>query len=205
MSNLQQFEFDGKAVGFEILNEDVMVNATQMAKIFDRETRDFLKSDQTKRFIEALEEQLQNKIPFHLARNFDETSTEIDAKNDKFRANQHGIFKAVEVRQGSYTWMHRNLALKFAAWLDPKFELWVYNTIESIVFGNLLPRRELAMERAKIQKRIDEVIAVLNENPQYKLLQELEAERMRLGRTMSSLDKAEMNRQMQLRFGDGKD
>jgi hypothetical protein len=31
-------------------------------------------------------------------------------------------------KQRSGTWMHRILALKFAAWLSPKFELWVYST-----------------------------------------------------------------------------
>ena len=31
--------------------------------------------------------------------------------------------------------MHRILALKFAAWLSPEFELWVYSTIEGILFG----------------------------------------------------------------------
>jgi len=27
------------------------------------------------------------------------------------------------------TWIHERLALKFAAWLSPKFELWIYDTI----------------------------------------------------------------------------
>jgi hypothetical protein len=202
MNTLQQYEFDGKAVGFEILNDDVMVNATEMGKLFGRMPKEFLRNEQTKRFIEALEKQLSEKRSYKFVLPFAKSSTELDAKNTKGSTNLYYLLKAVDVKKGGQTWMHRNLALKFAAWLDPNFELWVYNTIETIVFGNLLPRRELANERAQVQKRIDEVISVLNDNPHYKLLQELEAQRMRLGRTMSSLDKAEMHRQMELNFGD---
>lgn len=36
--------------------ENVMVNATQMAKPFGKSAKDFLKTDQTKRFISALSE-----------------------------------------------------------------------------------------------------------------------------------------------------
>jgi len=31
-------------------------------------------------------------------------------------------------KQKSGTWMHRVLALNFAAWLEPAFDLWVYAT-----------------------------------------------------------------------------
>lgn len=31
------------------------------------------------------------------------------------------------------TWVHERLALKFAAWLSPKFELWVYDTIMQVM------------------------------------------------------------------------
>jgi len=31
------------------------------------------------------------------------------------------------------TWMNETLALKFAAWLNPKFELWVYGKIKELL------------------------------------------------------------------------
>jgi hypothetical protein len=34
--------------------------------------------------------------------------------------------------------MHRKLALKFAAWLNADFELWVFDVIEKIMFGDNL-------------------------------------------------------------------
>lgn len=30
----------------------------------------------------------------------------------------------------------RKLALKFAAWLSPEFEVWVFSTLDEIIFGN---------------------------------------------------------------------
>ena len=37
-------------------------------------------------------------------------------------------------KQKSGTWMHRVLALKFAAWLNSDFEVWVYLTIDQLLF-----------------------------------------------------------------------
>ena len=45
--------------------------------------------------------------------------------------------------------MHRILALKFAAWLNPELELWVYETIDEILFG------EYAELEAKIKENAD--------------------------------------------------
>ncbi|SFG87420.1 KilA-N domain-containing protein [Pontibacter chinhatensis] len=33
----------------------------------------------------------------------------------------------------SETWMHKILALKYAAWLNPSFELWVYKQVEKLL------------------------------------------------------------------------
>ena len=55
-------------------------------------------------------------------------------------------------KQKSGTWMHRILALKFAAWLDPAFELWVYTTIDKIIFGNYREIKEATIEKLKAEK-----------------------------------------------------
>jgi hypothetical protein len=48
--------------------------------------------------------------------------------------------------------MHRILALKFAAWLDPYFEVWVYTTIDKIIFGNYREIKEATVEKLKAEK-----------------------------------------------------
>lgn len=47
--------------------------------------------------------------------------------------------------------MHRVLAIKFAAWLNPTFEIWVYSTIERILFGKHAQREESLERSLKFQ------------------------------------------------------
>src|SRR5690606_7731374 len=44
--------------------------------------------------------------------------------------------KIIETNKNLGTFMCEPLALKFAAWLDVKFELWVYQKIQDVIFGN---------------------------------------------------------------------
>ncbi len=106
--------FGGSTIEFEpfIGKNNVMVNATEMAKIFGKKVENFTRIDSTQNFIaECL-------------KNANRRFLEIENEED-----------LIVSKQKSGTWMHRILALKFAAWLNPAFELWVYSTIEEIMFG----------------------------------------------------------------------
>jgi hypothetical protein len=50
--------------------------------------------------------------------------------------------------------MHRVLALKFAAWLDPDFEVWVYSTIDTILFGHYKELRAATEEKIKAEQQL---------------------------------------------------
>ncbi len=41
-------------------------------------------------------------------------------------------FKTVKGGHHTGTWMHKKLALKFAVWLNPEFELWVLNSSKGV-------------------------------------------------------------------------
>jgi len=101
----------------------VMVNATEMAKAFNREVKDFMINEGTKDFIKACLK--TGNSPF----------INIQREEDLYVS-----------RQKSGTFMHRILALKFAAWLSPDFELWVYATIDRLLFGKHI-EREKSLER----------------------------------------------------------
>ncbi|WP_233882218.1 KilA-N domain-containing protein, partial [Tenacibaculum piscium] len=94
------------------LGGNVMVNATEMAKVFNRRVDFFLKTDQTKAFIKTLE-----FTPFG--------GNSVPLKRDEI----------IQTRGVNGTYMHRILALKFAAWLDVEFELWLFSTIDELMFG----------------------------------------------------------------------
>ena len=117
-------KFEQNPVTFLLAKENsVMVNATEMAKIFDRKVNEFMSNETTKNFIDSCLKSGNSRF------------INISKEEDLYRSSQK-----------SGTYMHRVLALKFAAWLSPKFELWVYSTIEQLLFGKYV-EREKSFER----------------------------------------------------------
>lgn len=122
-------KFEDNEITFVMSKENnVMINATEMAKIYGKKVNEFMSNENTISFIkEAL-------------KNGNSRFINIESEADLYRSNQK-----------SGTFMHRILALKFAAWLNPAFELWIYSTIESILFGKHV-EREQSLERTIILK-----------------------------------------------------
>ena len=96
-------KFKDRLIAFDTENE--MVNATDMLKAFpNKRMGDFLRLKQTKEYISLLE-----------------SETGIPVTTVKHGGREQG------------TWMHRLLAYDFAAWLNPKFKLFVYSVFDNIV------------------------------------------------------------------------
>lgn len=92
-----------------------MINATEMAKPFGKKVGHFLENRNSKAFIALLNERHRN--------------SDIASKKEVIRVVKGG--DASLGLQG--TWMDEKLALKFAAWLSPAFELWVYDKIQELL------------------------------------------------------------------------
>jgi len=137
-----------------------MVNATEMAKIFGKEVSGFLKIDQTEKFIKAYCQ--TEDLPF-------ENEFSADGKLIK-------IIKGHATING--TWMHRVVATKFAAWLDPMFEVWVFKTIDKLINQHFKEQRDALIERltAKQKKAIkkEEIILKYADIPEIKEYFDLE-------------------------------
>ena len=115
-------------------NNSMMVNATEMAKAFGKDLYQFTKSDDTCKFINAC----------------------LKPAN----AGLLGIVNESDLiisRQKVGTYMHRVLALKFAAWLSPDFEVWVYSTIEKLLFGKHVDREQSFERTLKLQREMEEL------------------------------------------------
>jgi phosphoribosylformylglycinamidine (FGAM) synthase PurS component len=95
-------------------DKNVMVNATEMAKLFNKRIDVFLKTDHAKKFIKELEKEHSSLPP--------------NGGNE--------TMKVMETNTNFGTFMCEALALKFATWLDVKFEIWVYKRIQEVIFGN---------------------------------------------------------------------
>lgn len=122
--------------------DNVMVNATEMAKVFKKRTDVFLKSDHVKLFIEAA------KLPPY--------------------GGSLGIFSESDLidfkgRNGIY--FHRILALKFAAWLDPNFEVWIYSTVDKILFGHYKQHWDAHIKQENAKQRMEAAKKKLLSNP----------------------------------------
>jgi hypothetical protein len=140
--------FNGKVVSVTISNETkMMVNATEMAKIFDADVFGFLRIDSTEKFVKEL-----SKV-----------------ENSRFENEFTPNGKFVKVIRGgrhSGTWMDRRVALKFAAWLDPAFEVWFFSKVDEILF-EWRDKREQSLERSlRLQKEAEILVckAMSNES-----------------------------------------
>jgi len=111
--NIQKFNFGDVEIEFDLRQgKNMMVNATEMMSAFpNKRMSDFLASQNTEDFIL---ECLNNGNSRYLI---------VEKRDDLIVSSQK-----------SGTWMHRVLALKFAAWLSPKFEVWVYITIDNLLY-----------------------------------------------------------------------
>lgn len=110
MSNLSKFNYNGSEITFDLGNGEVMVNATEMAKVFGKKPNDFLRLKSTMEFIDA----------YKVARGIPE-------------ADFSGLIDIVN--GGAYfgTWMHEDVAIEFARWLSPEFSIWCNDRIKELL------------------------------------------------------------------------
>ena len=93
-------------------DDNVMINATEMAKLFNKRTGHYLANESTKKLISELER------------------TEISVHSD---------VKIVQDRGHMGIYFHEDLAIDFAMWLDVKFRVWVCRTIREMVRQQIKP------------------------------------------------------------------
>lgn len=127
--------FDENAISFAFDKDNsMMINATEMAKAFNAEVAHFMGNKDTKLFIDSC----------------------LKTRNSEFLGIKY-VDDLYTSRQKSGTWMHRVLALKFAAWLSPDFEVWVYSTIEKLLFGKHVERERSFERTLRLQKEMNAI------------------------------------------------
>lgn len=149
----QIFSFNGQEIEFGFEKTNVMVNATEMAKIYGKNVANFLRNEDTQNFTKVC---LNNANSHYL---------NVEKEEDLVISSPK-----------TGTFMHRILALKFAAWLNPEFELWVYKTIDYILFDYYKRIEESLKQSASRKNRMDEIKEKLRVNAEYQELEQLELE-----------------------------
>lgn len=103
----QIFQYNGSPISFQ-KGDSVMVNATEMAKSFGKTTKDWLRTKQSKDFINSLS-----------------------------AVRQISLTELVMILQGGNgeqgTWMHEDVAIEFARWLNPAFAIWCNDRIKELL------------------------------------------------------------------------
>jgi hypothetical protein len=110
MSNIV-LAFEDATVTF---TSDAYLNATQIAKHFNKRVQHYLDSDRTKEYIQELTK----------------------AANPALNKNQLVIVKKGGKVGESGTWLHPKLTIDFARWLSAKFAIWCDMQIEKILHSN---------------------------------------------------------------------
>lgn len=103
------FSYNGNEVTFRSAEGTAYVNATQMAKSFDKKPAEYLRLPSTKELIEA-------------CMGFSHTSE-----------SQFVITKMGSAENGGGTWLHETIALDFAQWLSVEFKLWCNDRIKELL------------------------------------------------------------------------
>ena len=121
MNELLKYTYEGSEVTFSN-GDNVMVNATQMAKAFGKTPAFWLRTEQSKRMIDAIAE-LQ-------------------------KCNSSDLVQVTYGDDGG-TWMHEDVALVFAQWLSPEFYLWCNERIKELIKNGVSDIRETPADRMK--------------------------------------------------------
>jgi hypothetical protein len=135
----------------------IMINATEMSKLFNKQTRYFTRLDSTKDFVRAMLKEKFNRADFSDFDPFSNKKGNIQSDN---RADVHEYIKKnlynTDKKNGTY--LCRELALKFSAWLDPDFDLWIIRTIDSILFNeNYMVHQKKVIEIQETKNKIEQL------------------------------------------------
>lgn len=105
-NQIQTYHYNGSSVSFA-KGESVKVNATEMAKTFNKRPIDWLQNKQTEEFL-----------------------------NELAKVRKSTLADLVQVTRGGDnpgTWMHEDVALEFARWLSPAFAIWCNDHIKELL------------------------------------------------------------------------
>lgn len=100
------YDYKGSQISFSN-GENVMINATEMAKFFGKRPVDWLQNQQTEDFL-----------------------------NELSKVRKSTLTDLVQVTKGGNnpgTWMHEDVAMEFARWLSPSFAIWCNDHIKELL------------------------------------------------------------------------
>ena len=121
MNRVQRFNYEGFEITFNG-GDNVLVNATQMARPFNKRPAKWLELPSTQEFLDSL-------MDIRALNNQEFSSVRLsDTSNSPFVKTIMG-----SPSSGGGTWMHEDVALEFARWLSPTFAIWCNDRIKELL------------------------------------------------------------------------
>lgn len=111
INSITVFNYEDTDIAFKAYDGTAMINATQMAKPFNKRVVKWLELPSTQEFLQSLSEVRKSDIT-------------------QLVVTRRGNF-ADKREQG--TWMHEDVALEFARWLSPMFAIWCNDRIKELL------------------------------------------------------------------------
>lgn len=146
MSKFEIIIIEDKNVTFDISklvsSETVMFNATEVAKQFSKKPDDWLRTAETKEYIEAI-------------------SRFADMRNEDLVIVRKGGIKNL---QG--TWIHNELAIQFLRWLNPYFAVACDRAIRNMINGER-ERKSNRQDTKLGYKPLTDAIRLIHEEPKF--------------------------------------
>lgn len=199
--NILEFIYNEKTISFDPTGDDnVMVNATEMAKAFDKRIDNYLRLDGTEEFINALIESMNEDREF--TPNGGDSSLKNEVEFPHIRVNSTPITRdhIIQTRGQNGTWMHRILALEFAGWLNARFKVWVWKQVDKIILGHYREVKAAVYEKLDAERAVESKrLQLLKDNPAFVEFLELEGKLSESEKKRQKALKASMD-QIKLEF-----
>jgi hypothetical protein len=133
-----------------LFQSDAWINATQIATAFGKKAKDYLKTERTLEYMNALVKYLNEAEK---------------SKGTKILFEQNQLLKVVigAPETGGGTWMHPKLAIDFARWLSADFAVWCDMQIEKLLQPKAYGLKELPPSTltTEMKRHVQDMTSVL--------------------------------------------
>lgn len=137
MNTLITADFHGTQVIFQ---NDAYLNANRIAQKFGKRPKEYLRTDRTQDYINALVKH-------------------IDSKGLKSPLEENQLVRVNHGGNNRGTWLHPKLAIDFARWLSAEFAVWCDEQIENILNNNQVHNISTTTSRIPLKDAVNMAVA----------------------------------------------
>lgn len=162
VNNLQIFNYQDNEVSFKDYEGQVYINATEMARPFSKRPAKWLELPSTQSFLTSLSD-----------------------------VRKSDITNLIETIKGNFTdgrtqgtWMHEDVAIEFARWLNPRFAIWCNDRIKELLTHGITATEDVMLYILSDPSNAIKLLTALQEERKQKEMlvaqNELQSEQLKL-------------------------